>query len=230
MAAFPGGQGGNPPRPAPPQRPGPACVVSFSGRSAVPRRGRCGPALLRWAPKMQLPCRRLRRPRRVSRHGPAASYSAPMASRRWRLSVCPTTDAGMPPGSRDRLGRRDSSGFDQGLRMVPSRSASLPEVSRSRRTAAFGCKHGRPSGKQHPGDPPLPPERSVMANPCPMPVHLPGELRNALAFRKRHPGVGSHKRWHAVPAQDSNLPSGLPDLPESPPAGLHRAASKMAPR
>ena len=30
---------------------------------------------------MQLPCRRLRRPRRVLRHGPAASCSAPMASR-----------------------------------------------------------------------------------------------------------------------------------------------------
>ena len=43
------------------------------------------------------------------------------------------------PRPRDRLGRRDSPGFDQGLSFVPSCPASLPKVSRRRRAAASGC-------------------------------------------------------------------------------------------
>ncbi len=82
---------------------------------------------------MQLPCRRLRRPRRVFRHGPVASCSAPMASRSRRLS---TARPGMPPRSpATRLGRHDSPGFDRGLCFVPSCSATFPKVSRSRRPA-----------------------------------------------------------------------------------------------
>ena len=79
--SFSAGTGGNLPRPAPRQAARAGVRVSFAGRSAVLRRGRCEPALLRVAPKMQLPCRRLRRPRRVFRHGPAAFCSAAMALR-----------------------------------------------------------------------------------------------------------------------------------------------------
>ena len=43
------------PRPAPRQRPGPAYEVSFAGRSAVFRRRRFGPALLREAPRCSCP-------------------------------------------------------------------------------------------------------------------------------------------------------------------------------
>ena len=43
------------PRPAPRQRPGPAYEVSFAGRSAVFRRRRFGPALLRKAPRCSCP-------------------------------------------------------------------------------------------------------------------------------------------------------------------------------
>ena len=106
---------------------------SFAGRSAVLRRGRCEPALLREAPKMQLPCRRLRRPRRVLRHGPAASCSATMALRPRCLS---TEWPGMPPWLPPLPRSPRQFGFDQGLCSVPSCPASLPEVSRGCRAAA----------------------------------------------------------------------------------------------
>ena len=89
-------------------------------------------------PSMQLPCRRLRRPRRVLRHGPAASCSAPMAS---RLRRSTRKCGGCLPRRRDRLDRLDSVGFDQGRRnRVPSRPASPQKVSRGRRAAALGCR------------------------------------------------------------------------------------------
>ena len=78
-------------------------------------------------PLMQLPCRRMRRPRRVLRHGRAASCLAAMASR-------PAVSFNRPrqgclPGRRDRLGRRDSVGLDQG-RVLSRRAPRVLEWSR----------------------------------------------------------------------------------------------------
>ena len=154
-------------------------------------------------PSMQLPCRRLRRPRRVLRHRPAASCSAPMASRlRWStrnagdaspaaaiVSIASTASASIKDAETSRRARR-----------VPRRSreaAALPRWDAECRPAA------------HPDPPPPPWSTSGMAHPCPMPVHLPGELRNALASRKRHPDVGI-PQWMPRPTQDFRLPSGLP--------------------
>ena len=58
---------------------------------------------------------------------------------------------GCLPPPRDRLGRHDSFGFDQGLCLVPSCPVNVPKVSRGRRAAASGC-HLQPShaGPAHP--------------------------------------------------------------------------------
>ena len=58
---------------------------------------------------------------------------------------------GCLPPPRDRLGRHDSPGFDQGLCSVPSCPANVPKVPRGCRTAASGC-HLQPScvGLAHP--------------------------------------------------------------------------------
>ncbi len=138
---------------------------------------------------MQLPCRRVRRPRRVFRQWPAASCSAAMASRlavslnRPRLGMPPRPPR--PPRSpRQRRPRSRTC-------PVPSCPASPRMVSRSRRAAAFGMlvyaanRSGGPSR-----DPPPLPRRAPWRIRARMPVHLPGELRNALAFRKRHPDAG----------------------------------------
>ena len=97
---------------------------------------------------MQLPCRRLRRPRRVLRHGPAASCSATMALRTRCLS---TEWPGMPPWLPPLPRSPRQFGFDQGLCSVPSCPVNVPKVSRGRRAAASGC-HLQPSqaGLAHP--------------------------------------------------------------------------------
>ena len=134
--------------------------VSFAGRSAVPRRGRYGLALLRKSPKMQLPCRRLRRPRRVV----SDMGRRPLVRRRWhRRSPFPVRQGMPPPAPRPprsprqvRLRSRTS--------LVPSCPASRQKVSRSCRAAVLLDS-----------PPSLPTER--VANPCPMPVHPPGDSR-----------------------------------------------------
>ena len=85
---------------------------------------------------------------------------------------------GCLPRPRDRLGRHDSSGFDQGL--LWSRRAPRV-VRRSREAAALPCSMPVPPvltcrPMAHPVDPP-PPPFSRVAHPCPMPVHLPGDSR-----------------------------------------------------
>ena len=194
---------GNLPRPAPRQAARAGVRFSFAGRSAVLRQGRCEPALLRVAPKMQLPCRRLRRPRRVLRHGPAASCSAAMAS---RVSVSGAlgnaSPASRPPRSprqsrlrsRTLLGpvvpRERSEGFTRlpHCRVQMSLTAVLcrPGASVSIRPCRLKC-----------GD---------MAHPCRR-VHLP--MRSAIlgiagrvAPRRRQPQATA-----AAPVPDFHRPS-----------------------
>ncbi len=150
---------------------------SFAGRSAVLRRGRCGPALLRVAPKMQLPCRRLRRPRRVLRHGPAASCSAPMAS---QVSVSGTPgDASPGPATASVAATGPASIKDFSCPVVPRESseglAKLPHC-RALRFAPV-APHG------------------ARGESVPDAGASPRRLQNALASRKRHLGVGNHHPW-----------------------------------
>ena len=220
---FSAGAGGKLPRPAPLQRAGPAWEVSFAGRSAVPTRT-MRTRIAAQGPSMQLPCRRLRRPRRVLRHGRRPLVRRAMASRlRW-LSVKPDNPmpgclpAPRPPRSprqrrlRSRtllcpvVPREPSDGLATPprcrVRMLPRRQDSTHPAIRSRRLA-YG-PHG--ASVPHAGASPRP-------------------LRNALAFRKRHPSIGI-PQWMPRPTQDFRLPSGLP---ESPPTMLHKGSSKLAP-
>ena len=165
---------------------------SFAGRSAVFRRRRFGPALLRKAPKDAVAVsRRLRRPRRVFRHGPAASCSTTMAS--WLRCLNPHSRQSLPR-CRDRLDRHDSPGFDQGLLL----SRRAPRAfRRSREAAALPCSMpmppvltGRPTA--HPVDSPPAPHRARGVS-VPDAGASPRRLQNALASRMWHLGVGSRQ-------------------------------------
>ena len=173
---------------------------------------------------MQLPCRRLRRPRRVLRQWPAASCSAAMASRlavsfdRPRLGMPPRPPR--PPRSpRQRRPRSRTATCP----VVPRElSEGLAKPPRCRVRDAGLC---RPSKQRRiPRSAPAAPQ-SGMANPCPMPVHLPGELRNALASRKRHPDAGGLPGRRALHA---GFPPAVrfPGLSALPPTMPRKAARK----
>ena len=140
---------------------------------------------------MQLPCRRLRRPRRVLRHGPAASCSAAMAS---RVSVSGVPgDASPGPATTSVATTVSASIKDSAL------SRRAPRLfRRSREAAALPCSM------------PMPPVLTgrPMAHPSIRPRRLgirrrgqsvpdtgasPRRLRNAVASRMRHLGVVSRK-------------------------------------
>ena len=150
----------------------------------------------------------------------------PLVRRRWRLGcgVFQPPALGMPPKPprpprsprQFRLRSRTS--------LVPSYPASRQKVSRSRRTAAFGCLDAaRQSSRASRRFAPAAFRR--VAHPCPMPVHLPGDSENALASRKRHPGVGVHA---LATAPNAGFPPAVwsPSLPEWPPTMPHKGGSK----
>ena len=88
---------------------------------------------------------------------------------------------GCLPRPRDRLGRRDRSGFDQGLllsRRAPRVSEGLakPPHCRALRFAPVAPRGARGESVPDAGA-------------------SPRRLQNALASRKRHLGVGSHHPW-----------------------------------
>ena len=149
--------------------PGRRGSVSVAGRSVVLRRERCGPALLRMAPTMQLACRRLRRPRRVLRHGPAASCAATMAS---RVSFRKRGECLPGPATASVAATASASIKDSCF--VPSCAASRQTVSRGCRAAALDARAAGAYGPAHGSSdsPPRPTER--VTYPCLMPVHLPG--------------------------------------------------------
>ena len=156
----------------------------------------------------------------------------PLVRRRWRLGSPFPARQGMPPRPRDRLGRLDNVGFDQGLIGVPSCPASLLKVSRGRR---------------------LPRVRMVPADRLCWP---PGaSLDSPLSARGRHGVIRAH--WGASPhavapysvsrdcsgtwtsaatsivrraPPDSRRLSGLPVFRVSLPARLHKGSNKMAGR
>ena len=99
---------------------------------------------------------------------------------------------GCLPRTRDRLGRHDSFGFDQGLCSVPSCPVNVPKVSRGCRTAVLDAPCCPSTGGTSVSIRPRRLKCGNVTNPC-LPVHHPGRLQNALPFRKRHLDVDSRK-------------------------------------
>ena len=181
--------------------------VSFAGRSAVLRRGRFGPALLRKAPRCS--CRAVA----CGDRGVSDSDMGrrPLVRRRWRhgCGVLFTARPGCLPSHRDCLDHHDSSGFDQGLAL----SRRAPRVvRRSREAAALPCGTPLPpvlTGRPH-GIASIRPRRLSAA--WRIRAHAgasPRRLQNALASRKRHLGVGNQ-------AMVTRAPAGFPPAVWSP--------------
>ena len=176
--------------------------ISFAGRSAVPRRGRCGPALLRRA--LRCSCRA------VACGGRGVSSDSgprPLVRRRWHRGLRCFSTAHAKDAFPGRLGRRDSVGFDQGH--------SCPVVPRE---SSDGLAKPPRSGRWS-----MPPIKAA-AHPAIRP-RRPAERRgesvpDAGASPRRTPECASipeaapRRRWPCLTAapfmQDFRLPSGLP--------------------
>ena len=92
------------------------------------------------------------------------------------------------PLSRDRLGRRDSPGFDQGLCLVPSCPASFLKVSRGRRLPCAGCPSEPACGRlAHPSIHPCPPVDRAAWRIRADGVHLP--MRSAILEHRASRGT-----------------------------------------
>ena len=187
--------------------PGRRGSVSFAGRSAVLRRGRSGPALLRCA--LRCSCRAVAcgDPRRVV---PDVGRW-PLVRRRWRhgCGVLFTARPRCLPGPRDRLVRHDSVGFDQGLAV----SRRTPRaVRRSREVAACRvsrcpCRRSLRTAWRIRSIRPRRPSIERVAQSVPNAGASPRRLQNAVASPKRHLGVGFHKLWSPRPRR---IPTGCP--------------------
>ena len=195
---FSAGKRGKLPRPAPRLRAGPACEVSFAGRSAVPRRGRCGPALLRKA--LRCSCRA------VACGGPGVSFDSgrrPLVRRR-RLrdrGVSQPPTPGMPP----RPPRPPRSPRQRRLRSrTPALSRRAPRAfRRSREAAALPRSMPGPpvltSRLSGASDSPPPRQFKRVAYPCLCAGASPRPLQDALASRmtaprRRHPAGSPRQR------------------------------------
>ena len=156
----------------------------------------------------------------------------PLVRRRWRRGSPFRHARECLPRPRDRLGRRDSPGLDQGPCSVPSCPASLPKVSRGRRAAASGCLL-RPILSR--------PGASVSIRPCPpvhgaawriraVGVHLP--MRSATLAHRGAPGQRLPQAAVAAPAPDFHRPSVVQSvgrlLPTTWPQGHRWTASEYA--
>ena len=150
---------------------------------------------------MQLPCRRVRRPRRVG----LDRGRRPLVRRRWRrgYGVSRPYGPGCLPGHRDCLKRHDSPGFDAGrlLRPLVPRERSL-EVSRGRRLPylmPMSPAIGRMAHRVRSA--PAARRSSGMAHPCPRGC-ISRRSSTILAYRAtalRHLGVAIHELCLARP-------------------------------
>ena len=146
-----------------------------------------------------------------TRHGPAASCSAPMASRlRYLVTVY---GPGCLLGHRDYLKHHDSFGFDAGRLLCPlvprgrSRGLARPPPAVSDVHVTRDRAHGA-SGSIRPRRPST--ERRGAS--VPTRVHLPPQLRHTRVSRHCD---SAPRRWHpramaAAPAPDFHRLSGLP--------------------
>ena len=160
-----------------------------------------------------------------TRHGPAASCSAPMASRLRCLAT--VYGPGCLPGHRDYLKHHDSLGFDAGrlLRPLvprePSEGFARPppavsdvHVARERAPGASGSiRPRRPSTERH-------------GVSVPTRVHLPPQLRHTRVSRQcaLAPGRRPPRAMAAAPAPEFHRPSGLPVCRDGSRPRRHRAA------
>ena len=172
---------------------------------------------------MQLPCRRLRRPRRVFRHGPAASCSAAMAS---RVSV-----SGMPG---------DASPDPATTSVATTVSASIKDCYLSRRAPRTFRRSREAAALPH--SMPMPPVLTgrAMAHPSIRPRRLKPEMRRrgqsvpagasprttpeCVTVPEAAPERRQPQATTAAPAPDSRRLSGCPVWPRWLPTHRPRAA------
>ena len=213
--------------------PGRRGSFSVAGRSAVFRRKRYGPALLRKAPRCSCPAVACGDRGVSDSTWAAASCSAPMAS---RLRCLSTVRPGCLPGHRDFLTRHDSPGFDAGRLLRPlvprerSRGLARPppavsdvHITRHRAHGASGSiRPRRPSAERH--------GRSV-----PTRVHLPPQLRHTRVPRKLRFGTWASPSTSYVRRARTGFPPAVwsPSLsgwlPTTPPQGGSHMAATIAP-
>ena len=222
---WPVGSARDRPRPEPRQRPGPAYEVSVAGRSAVFRRRRYGPALLREAPRCSCPAVACG-DRGVSHStwaagllfgadGVAVTVPLDRTARDASQATATTSHATTVPAS-----MRDA--FS-----VPSCPANVPEVSRDRRLPclmAMSPANGRMAHRVRSA--PAARRSSGMADPC-----LRGCIsrRNSaiLAYRANcdsAPGRRHPRAMSGAPAPDFHRLSGLPVCRDGSRPRRHRAA------
>ena len=156
---------------------------------------------------MQLPCRRLRRPRRVV---PDVGRW-PLVRRRWRCGCGSlTARPGCLPGHRDRLDRLDSPGFDPGPSTKPCPVVPRESSERLARPppAVFGCPRGPAlwapgaSGRSAPAARPWSAWR-IRAQ-C---RRISPATPQCASIAEWHPGVGVHS--HGMP-RPRRIPTGCP--------------------
>ena len=201
--------------------PGRRALISFAGRSAVLRRGRCEPALLRVAPKDAVAVPSL------------AATAACLAT--WAGGLLFGDDGvtglrcrharGCLPRSRDHLGRHDSFGFDQGLCFVPSCPVNVPKVSRGCRPAVFDAHAAGAYGPAHGAsvDSPPPPEMRQRGQSVPAGAS-PRTTPECVTIPEAAPGRRQPQATTAAPVPDSRRLSGCPVWPRWLPTHRPRAA------
>ena len=183
---------------------------------------------------MQLPCRRLRRPRRVE----IDMGRRPLVRRRWRrgYGVSRPYGRGCLPGHRHYLERHDSLGFDAGRLLCPlaprehSRSLARPppavcDVHHARDRALGASGRFAPAAHQSSG----------MAHPCPRGCISRPQVHHTRVScdRGSAPGRRHPRAMSAAPAPDFHRLSGLTSLsgwlPTTPPQGGSNMGATIAP-
>ena len=191
--------------------------VSFAGRSAAPRRGRCGPALLRKA--LRCSCRAVACGDRGASF-PTLATGLLFGDDGSAATVIVCQPDNPMPGCLPAAATASIAATASASIKDSNVSRRAPRVVRSSRQAAAlprsGCGLCRPSnGRLIPRSAPAAAERHGES--VPNAGASPRPLRNAPASRKRHPDIGGHA-W--PPRPHAGFPPAVrsPGLPESPPA------------
>ena len=190
------------------KRPGPVYGLVLLGDPPSLDEDDPDPHRCAWPQRCNYRCRHLRRPRRVFRHGPAATCSAPMAS---RVSVTGTAGDASPAPATASIATTVSASIKDSC-FVPSCPANYRKVSRSCRTAVFD-DHAAGAYKPtswHPFDsPPSPVNSNPWRNPCPYRCIYPTTPK-CTTIPEAAPGRLQSQAATAAPAPDSNRLSGYP--------------------
>ena len=231
---WPVGSARDLPRPAPRQRHRAGVRISFAGRSAVSRRRRFGPALLRKAPRCSCPA--------------VACGDRGVSDSTWAAGLLFGADGVAVTVSVDRTAGDASlatattsnattvSASMQDAFSVPSCPANVPEVSRGRRLPCLMSTTpviGRLAHRVRSA--PAARRSSGMAHPCPRGC-ISRRSSAILAYRAScdsAPGRRHPRAMDAAPAPDFHRLSGLTSLsgwlPTTPPKGGSNMAATIAP-